>query len=206
MVGQCGSLGARGRPSYNLRMNPVEHLNFFVAKVDVLLRERIFEGDNWQSTYTLSWDRMKGTRFAKAEPDGTMFRSYLLEFRRYFAQQGPLYLGTIFNVCHHSIRSDELKGYLVKARAEWRKQATTGGIAIRVNGEPIAPEETADLWINGMYFHDEPRKYERLRELAGPTEWLSRMQLVNFVTDCTRITLYVQHVIRVALANDLVER
>lgn len=195
---------------HNGVVTPVEHLNLFVQKVEQLQGLRIFEEGNWQSSFTLSWERAKGMTLGAKQPDEELFRSFLLDFRRFITQGAKgdqrLYLPHVFNVAHQAIRSEELRGRLVEARAEWRKTVEHGNVALVWNGKRLSPEEIADYWINGWYFHDDAGKREFLTRLWGWEQWLIRMNFVNFITDCARITLYAGHVIRVALTDDLVER
>ena len=187
-------------------MTPVEHLNLFVQKVEQLQRLRIFEEGNWRSSFTMNWERTKGLTFGVQQPDEELFRSFLLEFRRFVAKGDPLYLGRVFNVAHRNIRSEQLRGRLVEAREHWRNTTRQGNIALVWNGKPLPPEEIADLWINGWYFHDDPRKRKFLTSLGGWEQWVVRMNFINFVTECARITLYAGQVIHVALAEDQVDR
>lgn len=191
-------------------MTPVEHLNYFVQRVEQLQRLRIFDEDNWRSSFTLSWDQAKGLRLGAEQPDEELFRSFLLEFRR-FITQGPkgdqwLWLPRVFNVAHLNITSEQLRGFLVDARAQWTHTTRRGDIALVWNDKPLPPEEIADLWINGLYFHDDPGKREFLNRLWGWEKWVMRWTFVDFVTECARITLYAAHVIEVALREDQVKR
>jgi hypothetical protein len=191
-------------------VTPVEHLNYFAQRVEQLQQLRIFDEGNWRSSFTLNWDRAKGMTLGAKQPDEELFRSFLLEFRR-FITQGPrgdqwLWLPRVFNTAHQNITSEQLRGFLVEAREHWTRATRSGDIALVWNDKPMPPAEIADLWINGWYFHDDPAKRDFLSRLRGWERWVVRMHFVNFVTECARITCYAGHVIRVALREDQVKR
>ena len=99
------------------------------------------------------------------EPDEEDLRSFLPLFRRLVAQGEPIYVRRIYNLCYCviALAQDELlRDHSVYWCNTWRRTERETMIGIQFQGAAMRPEELADLWINGYYFHNDIEKHERL--------------------------------------------
>lgn len=152
---------------------------------------------------TIKWDRMSGLRFESREPDEEDLRSFLITFRQFISDDEPVYLNRIYNLCQQFLTGDDLKGYLVQARAAWKETQKRSGLRVVLNGRELTPEFVTDLWINGYYFHNDGEKRAVLKRLVPHERMLVRYCFLDFLVEATRQVLYVANVVRVALRKGL---
>jgi hypothetical protein len=127
-----------------------------------------------------------------------------LTFRQFVSDEEPVYLYRIYNVCQKNITSDELKGYLIEGRKAWRRSLTHGGFKLVWNDTEFQPEKVLDLWINGVYFHNDSAKREFLNHIAPHQKMLLRQVFLNALADGARQVLFVNHIIKSAIKDGLI--
>ena len=183
-------------------MNTHEQLEMFSARVEQLRNTRLIR-QGFNPAITISWDRMKGLRFQSEEPDEETLRSFLLTFRQFVSNNEPVFLNRVYNLCQRHLSSDQLKGYLVESREAWRQAQRSSGIRLVINNEELTPEFVTDLWINGCYFHSDPEKLSRLKQLLPHEGMLVRNQFLSYLVDATRQVIYLGNVVTIALHENL---
>lgn len=187
-------------------MNDTDRLGLFVRRADELRSLRLIRSDQLAARMNLSWDRVKGLRLETNAPDEEDLRSFLLTFRQFVSAKEPVFLNRIFNICHSRLRSDELRGYLVEAREEWKRNQRGNGVVVTIDDRTMTPERVTELLINGHYFHSTDLPLQReLQGLGPPERLLVRWVFLNFVVDATRQVLYVATVVNVALRGGLMK-
>jgi hypothetical protein len=131
-------------------------------------------------------------------PDEEDLRSFLLIFRQFISQDEPIFVRKIYNLCYRALEPDDpLRDRFAAWLQIWQQTAReiTEGIQFKgptmipFKGPTISPEELADLWINGYYFHNDGDKYERLEGLYGDLMYAK----ANFLTYLTHATRGIDH-------------
>jgi hypothetical protein len=181
---------------------PNETLRRFVHHVDQLRARRIIREEDLRSSLNLNASRETPLQVSHHEPDEEDLRSYLLDFRKFIAEQEPVFLNRVLNVAQRHVTSDEILGGIAGARSAWKDVLQKGDLAYRVNQTPLTPELVLDLWINGWYFHNDASKRRRLDALTRVP--MSRWLFINAVVSATKVILYVGHVVKIALREGLV--
>jgi hypothetical protein len=110
-------------------------------------------------------------------------------------------MGGIYNILHRCLTNDELKEYLVKSREAWRAALRSSGMGVVIFGHSYTPDEVLDLWINGVYFHNDSEKADRLKKLVPLAHDLLRHQFIDFLVNATREILNVADILNAALQN-----
>lgn len=181
--------------------NEREQLELFVFRADDLAREPVLQDFN--NSFSIKFDHVEGISFESQQPDEALLRSFLLTFRQFISHDEPIYLNKIFNVCHKYLTSDELKAHLIKAREGWQKQLKEGQMHFTYNDKEITPEYITDLWINGFYFHNDPRKWRALQSILPHEHLITKHFFLMHLSSATRHVLYVAHIVKIALRENL---
>jgi len=180
-------------------MTPVETLGLFKYRAQELGGTRMLT-KGFNPGLSVKWDRMQGLRFESSEPDEEDLRSFLLTFRQFVSPKEPVHLLHIYNVCREVLTSDELKGYLVQSRAVWKRALKNAGIDLTIDDVKMTPEHVADLWINGVYFHNDDDNRREIERLV-PYEKLHKFVFLDYLTEGTRQVMYTASVIAAAFDN-----
>jgi hypothetical protein len=184
-------------------MQGIEQLQLFLMRADELLNSRLVK-NGLNTGFTMSFDQISGIRFSSQEPDEEDLRSFLLTFRQFVSDEEPVYLYRIYNLCHMKILSDELKNHLIEGRKEWKRSLTHGGFKLVWNESEFQPEKVLDLWINGVYFHNDSQKREFLDKIAPHQKMLLRQVFLNAITDGVRQVMFVSYIIKAAMKDGLI--
>ena len=73
------------------------------------------------------------------------------------------------------------------------------------NGRPLEPERIMDLWINGIYFHNDRRKAQAINRLDSLHRLFSRHAFLNFVISATNYVVFLAQVIVLARREGLLD-
>ena len=185
-------------------MRPRERLELFKARANQLADSRLLKR-GFNPGISIRYERMRGTIFESREPDEEDLRSFLLTFRQFVSNDEPIFLSSIYNLCRQCLTSGELKGYLVQSRDAWKRALRGRGFKIVFDEGRVTPEEVADLWINGWYFHSDNEKMRRLKSLIPEQQIMARWLFLDFVAEATRQVFYVRNLITVALRDGLID-
>ena len=147
---------------------------------------------------------MKGMEMEFVHPDEELLRSYLMIFRLFMLKKEPIHLNRIYNICHKVITSEKIRGYLIDSRKHWKESQKSTGIKIKFNNREMTPEYVMDLLINGYYFHNDTEKYQELSKYMPYVQMIAKNQFLFFLKDATQQILYLNHIIKFCLREDLI--
>ncbi len=164
-----------------------ETLELFVTRTDELSRMRILRSSGLSSEWQVSFGVNQPTMFRSVEPDEEDLRSYLISFRKFVSPTEPVFIRSIHGLCHKHFTSDELKSHIVTYQEGWKRHVQRSQLSLKFHGQEVKPEQIADLWINGHYFHDDVHKAAELRRLVEPSFFLVRQEFLNFIVEATRV-------------------
>lgn len=105
-------------------------------------------------------------RFASANgdiqvfgPDPDQFLCLAVSFRRLvLLKKEPTHIDKVISLLGRVTDSEQMRMWLGQVRSERRRAETTGSIALKLAGRPLAPRQVADWWFNGKTFHGDPGK------------------------------------------------
>lgn len=139
------------------------------------------------------------------QPDEDELRSFLLSFRKFTAKSEPVYIPYIHNVCQRCFTNPEHKEWIRLNQEYWRDEVLrTTFIQLVINNRPVHPEEVADLWINGYYFHDDHEKSARLQALVS-TGLFVRAQFLDYLIEATNVIIWTAKTIEAALNDGAIQ-
>lgn len=92
-----------------------------------------------------------------------------------------------------------MKHYFRDAQTRWKEAQKSLGIAWNHNDQKLTPAYVADLWINGHYFHSDPEKLRKLRNIIPGG--LTRFTFVSYMGQTLQQVLYADNIIRHALRD-----
>jgi len=183
-------------------MQEIEQLQLFQTRVRELEQTRLVK-KGFKVNVTINWKVMRGMRWKTSRPNEDDLKSFLLTFRHFMAAKEPIFLNRIYNVCHKHLKSSQLKDYLAKSRKIWRDVHIKIDMQLIIDNKKITPEYATDLWINGYYFHNDPKKRAILEGLLPHTGMLVRNQFLEFLIEATRQVFYVDAIVTYGLQHNL---
>lgn len=190
-----------GRHRSPARLSPRETFELFIERTDELSRMRIIRNQGLSNEWSVSMGQNQPTVFRSVQPDEEDFRSYLMAFRKFVSKEEPVFIGYIHGLCYKHFTSDELKGHIQNCQRGWRENVKRGGIKLNFHGRDIEPEDIADLWINGHYFHDDPEKAQELKRYMPYGTLVMRQELLQVVIEVTRVIGGSGYTIKMALPD-----
>lgn len=149
------------------------------------------------------FDPATGMSMRWNEPDAEQLDSFLIRFRPFVSQGEDVYLQNIHNLCFRAAKADELKRELQFAREHYSKVLKGLVVKIQFNGTAITPEHLSDLWINGIYFHNDEKKRAELEAMHPALRSLARTEFLSLLVDGARQVMFLRGVIVRSLADNL---
>jgi hypothetical protein len=184
-------------------MNPADRLSVFLQRADYLADSALVK-HSLGGQLTMSARQGQPMQWSSIEPSEPELESALLRLRPFLNEREAVHLSAVHNACYQAIRSDELRGYLVEARAEWSRAQRQGILALEVDGRQLTPEHVMDLFINGWYFHGDEAKRAELEALLPEVALLTRHIFLDYLYRAIEQVLYVAEVVREAKREGLV--
>jgi len=177
----------------------------FVQRAKELYERRLVSTSLSQLRFTISCDAASQILKQSAPKiDEEDLRSFLLTFRHFVSDNEPAFINRIFNLCDQHLQNDYYRGELRKARQEWRSCfEKMGPIAVTINQKQLTGEFLLDLWINGVYFHNDNEKGDELNRLLGASSYLVRMKFLETLSSLTQVIFYVSSVVDYGLREDV---
>ena len=170
-----------------------------VTERAALLQTMPLVAAGWSPAWNVSFSQGAGLSFQTNEPDEHQLRSLLLALRPFTLNDEPVFLPRVFNILYQQLRDVHLRDALTRTR-EWWKAEQRGQVAIIVDGQNYPAEKIFDLWVNGVYFHDDRKKAEAL-ETLGPIVGLSRTILQSFAVGAVSAALSTSWIIDTAFTT-----
>lgn len=204
LVRHVKSLTQKMERLYNRDMEPEQKLRLFVRRVEELGRSKMVK-EEMGYNFSLNYNQMSSLTVRLDEPDEEALRSFLLTFRQFISPKEPVYINQIYNLCHKHLKANnEIRDHLAESRKVWARALKTGAVELEFNEAKLSPEDVADLWLNGHYFHNDALKYERLENmLAGFGSPLIRAHFHQFLIEGARVIAYVGNVVVYAFNHRL---
>lgn len=182
-------------------MNSSDKLSLFNHKAEELKRTRLLK-NGFNPSITIDYEKMKGVRFDVHEPDEDDLRSFLILFRQFFLKNEPIFLNSIYTICHQNFTSQKIKEDLIEAKKIWKKSLKSFGLVYIFNGQELTPEYITDLWINGYYFHNDQEKVALLKRLRL-VQPIVRYYFFHHLVEGTKQVLYLSNIITFARKEGL---
>jgi hypothetical protein len=184
--------------------NPSDQIELFLRRGKELWETRAIK-QGFSISYNFRWTADDNNLAIKSkEPDIDDLRSFLTVFRKFISNDSPIYLPTIFNICHKHISNLECREALADARQYWNElsQGKEIGIAVTINSKNYTTLELVYLWINGHYFHDDVDKMRIINSIEPYLLTATRMLFLDFVIETMQVISNLIRNIRVAKKRD----
>ncbi|MCL6512225.1 MAG: hypothetical protein K6U78_16255 [Anaerolineae bacterium] len=189
-------------------LSPQKRLEVFLSCVEEL-RERPFVLDGlFKFCFHVSFDHDSGQlRCEFQEANQEYFRSFLLTLRKFIMNNEPANIDSILNICRKYVKNNkkELLKELKELKVIWSYQYRKGIIQMQTDGLNLTPEYVLDLWINGQYFHSDPDKERKLKDLLAYELPSVKVQLLWSLPILTQTVFYIGGVVSKALRQEAFE-
>ena len=154
----------KGSVKANRKRTDREKLELFVDKVNELRDTTLMRENGLSYRYNVKGKRDNPVEFELDEPDEGKLRDYLLTFRRFVSNEDVSF-NHILNICQKRFTNVEQKQQLPIIRQLWLETRQHSGLKLVIDGKEVSAEEISDMWLNGLYFHDDLDPREFLRNL-----------------------------------------
>jgi len=171
-----------------------ERLDLYIARVRQCLDSRLISSGSLQSQLSLGFSSNR-LEVSTYNPDEETLRAFLLTFRQFISPKEDVYVNRIVNLLYPALDSAELRRLLRSAREGWLGARAVGGVRLTIDGHDVAPEHALDLWINGVYFHNDRRKLQELQSYGPLGIHFARRQVLDYLIDATNYVTYIADVI-----------
>ena len=188
--GVGGNLGSDGYTDY-------ERIELYRERVTRLLACRLLRAE-FKVELSIHFVVNRPVAFTEKPVDEDELSSFLLLLRPLYLKKEPAFVSRVVNICDRRIDSDELRGYLRSARAQWKQALVEGPLRIVIRGKDFTPEYITDLLINGYYFHSDAEKRRELHSIPLLARPLTRHLFLDHMVVATRYVKYVRDFITVA--------
>ena len=148
---------ARRRTSTTARTrerDDCEKLRLFVRRVDEMEQNYLAQkGILLQTNIVI--DSVAGMSMKSEQPDEEQVKALVLDFRHLISKNEDVCVHRIHSICERRLIRQDVKQHLREARVGWRAMLGRACHTLTVNGRTRGPDDVADLWINGHYFHND---------------------------------------------------
>jgi hypothetical protein len=179
-------------------MNPEEQLTLFIQRVNEMRSLRLYKQNGGQGGSLNISREVEGppqVSFRLWGPDEEDLRSFLSLFRQFTLKREPIFVRTIYKLCNRLLEPDDpLREHFTNWKRTWNETAREITEGVQFTGHKVSPEELADLWINGYYFHSDTVKRQRLKE-HFPHLTPAQANFQTYVTNATRAIDHLGHLV-----------
>lgn len=137
----------------------------------------------------MSWKAGEDPSFTvTATPPEEPFRSLLLTFRLFWANDEPSNFLRILNLLKRHIANADALDVLASLKTRWNQALFGGLMFMSFNGKELNANAVFDLWLNAHYFHSDPKKQEQLERLSKAlSPEFVKFLLADAVAECCRV-------------------
>lgn len=124
----------------------VKQLSLFVRKAKQLRRRKCFNFiASYKSSITVSWQQGGDLQITGlAKPDGESFRSFLIDFRQFVANESLIQVNKILKMSVNRARHVAFREQLISLQADWKEMNRSEAL------------KDFHAWLNGTIFHFDP--------------------------------------------------
>lgn len=161
------------------RLEPRQQLELFVRRVNELNQRSIIQQGNFQKLQLRTRIDQSGWSHKLSDVDGKpvdeeAFRSLLLALRPFILENESIFLTKVFDICGRYLADNAPREGFNKAKQWWKSdfQRNRDIIQIFDDDELLTPQMILDVWINGHYFHNDPKHLERFERWKDHRDFL----------------------------------
>lgn len=162
-------------------LSPVKRVIIFLDCIEELKARPLILKGLHDFHFRIDFEKVTGKLICKfSEADQEQFRSFLMTLRKFISNNEPANIDGILKTCCKFVKGEqtELKEVLKQFKAIWGYLYRKGTIQITSGPLDLSPTFVLDLWLNGQYFHSDPQKTERLKELLKSDLPAVKLQLL----------------------------
>ncbi len=168
-----------------------EKLELFILKVNDLHSTRLAKM-GFRIQHKIQY-RPESTESNLNQPDEPDIREYLLTFRPFISESEDVFLNRILNICSWQLKSDEMKQNVAHIRESLERVKQYNGILFQRNGRHITPLQATNMYLDGIYFHDDLEYQKQLVSMYSLEADFLRSYFLNFVIDTSKIIDIIQN-------------
>lgn len=183
-------------------MDDQERLRLFLRRVGELQTTTLVR-DGYESGYTMNWSEDTGVLDIQSQhPNEELFKALLLCLRHYWLEKEPTYIYRIYDTCHRILKNEKHRQFLAKSRAFLDESLKSTGVRLSIDDRLFTPNYVWDIYINGLYFHNDTEKMKVIDNLNNHERLLVKNELFGFVNSAIRQILYVGRVVAYAFEHN----
>lgn len=175
------------------KISDQEQLELFVRRVQELVDTRLFRSNqlfNYQPKLAIVQGQPISVE--AQNPDEDDLKSFLVTFRHFTMKDEPTYFYHVCNTAYMRFTPSQAteRDKLADARKIWQA-AEKGAEVFIVDGKRLNPTEIYDMYINGLYFHNDPNYVKKLYTLQNLPVPFLQMRFFLTLQDFTNIIIQV---------------
>lgn len=185
-------------------LTTTQRLTLFVQKAHQMKRRSAFNSiSSYEAGYTITWEQGSNLQVTNLnKPESESFRSYLIDFRHFIANESPIQLGGILNLSVNHARHIAFREQMISLQADWKEidkdlpdtyRDTPEGQVIVHTGKDLFL-----LWLNGTIFHSDVEA-EAYFESMGILKDIHEVDYAKHIGLCSNFIVHLAGVINTSL-------
>jgi len=115
------------------------------------------------------------------QPDEEQVKAFVLDFRHSIYKNEDMCVHRMHSICERRLIRQAVKQHLREARDGWPAMLGRACHTLTVNGRTRGPDDVADMWINGHYFHNDVDLRDELDAMNHLQQSLLWRQFLNYI-------------------------
>ncbi|MEE9415429.1 MAG: hypothetical protein V3V01_09105 [Acidimicrobiales bacterium] len=109
------------------------------------------------------------------------FRSFCLDFRKFVSPGEPIFVNRVANHLHKELTGDAPRTIIATHRADYNADMKSATFAYAAATGLDTRERLLNAWLNGILFHDDREKSERLQGLEPAGRMFSEIEFLELI-------------------------
>jgi hypothetical protein len=192
------------------RILVADHLALFITKARQLQERAAFGAiTRYKSSLRLSWSQESGIEEFNVElPDEEQWRSFLISFRHFIANDSPIQVNKTLKIVINRARHIAFRNDLIERLARWKEiNNSLRDTSTEKEGVVLSTTRGYDLflkWLNGTVFHCDLEAEEYFNNL-GHLRKIIEFEFVRYVGVCTNFIVALAAVIESGLKTNQID-
>lgn len=181
-------------------MDETQKVDHYVSRADALTATRLLDG-KFSPGFQINFQQNQPLQVVVNDPDESDLKAFLMDFRHFILQGEPVFIGHIHGICFRKCSEGELRRVMGETYRTWKNSRKEGPVKFVLNEETMEPARLLDLWIHGLYFHTDERKFQELQRLIAQGAPFTRHLFLDYLMTTTSYIVALRNQIRLGRAE-----
>lgn len=160
--------------------------------------------NNFKSLFEINYDIKTGkTSLHANNPDEEDLKSFLIDFRHFISKKEPVFINRIYNICQKYLICSHVKRVAAESYKNWKEYYKNKYLKFMFDGKILSPEYVTNLWINGIYFHNDESKRIEIDKLIPIGKSVFKKRFLNHIVITSRFIFNLCDIVKYSFSNSM---